>query len=131
MQKIAKDSSLGLFPRGFSGEQTYWTLVGVDGGHESGLIGEDGAIEVARGGFSITPFVIDGERLGNTRSSEFFAYSCGTDYRLGSLNSWAHLDIKQNLDEGYLPMPSVKWTVDGSSKSSLGVPGYRAIGTAR
>ena len=120
LQALAKDSPLGLFPRGFSGEQTYWTLVGVDGGHESGLIGEDGAIEVARGGFSITPFVIDGEKLSNPRSTEFAANSCGMKYRLGSLISWAHLGIKQGLGEGYLPMPSVKWTVEGGSGARSG-----------
>ena len=38
-------------------------LVGVDGGGESGLIGEDGAIELRRAGPSIEPFVIDNGRL--------------------------------------------------------------------
>ena len=85
---IAKDAPRGLFPRGFSGEQAYWTILGIDGGAEQGLIGEDGAIEVAKGGFSIEPFVIvDGKLL-----------------------TWADASIAQSLQDGYLPIPSVDWT---------------------
>src|SRR5690606_37035021 len=42
---IAAQSRKGLYPRGFSGEQPYWTILGLDGGRQQGLIGEDGAIE--------------------------------------------------------------------------------------
>ena len=52
---LAREASRGTYPRGFSGDQSYWTLVGIDGGEESGLLSEDGALEVARGGFSIAP----------------------------------------------------------------------------
>jgi hypothetical protein len=84
---VAKESPRGLFPRGFSGEQAYWTILGIDGGTEQGLIGEDGAVEVAKGGFSIEPFVIvDGKRLG-----------------------WADVAVSQSLQDGYLPIPSVDW----------------------
>ena len=51
------------YPRGFSGEQSYWTLVGIDGGSETGLLSEDGALEVARGGFSIEPLSSTGARV--------------------------------------------------------------------
>lgn len=85
---VAKDSPRGSFPRGFSGEQAYWTILGIDGGREQGLIGEDGAVEVAKGGFSIEPFVIvDGKRL-----------------------SWADAAVSQSLQDGYLPIPSVDWS---------------------
>ena len=55
-----------------------------------GLIGEDGAIEVAAGGFSIEPFV----RVGDT------------------LVTWADAQIAQTLQDDYLPIPSVDWTHD-------------------
>ncbi len=85
---VAKDQPRGRFPRGFSGEQAYWTILGIDGGTEQGLIGEDGAIEVAKGGFSIEPFVIiDGRSL-----------------------SWADVESVQSLQDGYLPIPSVDWS---------------------
>jgi hypothetical protein len=87
IKAIAAQSPRGLFPRGFSGEQPYWTILGVDGGSEQGLIGEDGAIEVAKGGFSIEPFVrVDGELVG-----------------------WADVQATQSLQDGDLPIPGVAW----------------------
>lgn len=91
MLAVAGESRRGLYPRGFHGEQPYWTLVGVDGGGESGLMGEDGAIELRRGGPSIEPFVIDN----------------------GRVVTWADVNITQSLLDGYLPIPSVTWTGDG------------------
>src|SRR5439155_2820677 len=93
-QALARDSPRGSFPRGFSGEQSYWTIVGVDGGSDSGLLSEDGALEVAKSGFSIEPFVRDDSRL----------------------VTWADVDTTQSLRDGYLPIPSVtrrraRWTL--------------------
>jgi len=84
---IAAQARKGLFPRGFGGEQTYWTILGLDGGTQQGLIGEDGAIEVARGGFSIEPFVL-------------------VD---GALANWNDVRMRQSLQDGYLPIPTVHW----------------------
>ncbi len=92
-QALAKDAPRGLYPRGFTGEQPYWTLVGVDGGAESGLLSEDGALEVARGGFAIEPFVLSGSRL----------------------ITWADVKATQSLADGYLPVPSVTWEHPGWS----------------
>lgn len=91
MMAVASESRRGLYPRGFHGEQPYWTLVGVDGGGESGLIGEDGAIELRRGGPSIEPFIIDN----------------------GRVVTWADVNVTQSLADGDLPIPSVLWTGDG------------------
>ena len=90
MRAVAEESRRGLYPRGFVGEQPYWTLVGVDGGGESGLIGEDGAIELRRGGPSIEPFVLDN----------------------GRLVSWADVQIGQSQQDGDLPIPTVTWASD-------------------
>ncbi len=90
MLAVAGESRRGLYPRGFASEQPYWTLVGVDGGGESGLIGEDGAIELRRGGPSIEPFVIDN----------------------GRVVSWADVNVTQGLMAGsdHLPIPDVTWS---------------------
>ena len=49
LASLGADAPRGDLPRAFVGEQNYWTLVGVDGGGErSGLISEDGALEVGR-----------------------------------------------------------------------------------
>jgi hypothetical protein len=90
----AKQVRRGLYPRGFSGEQSYWTIVGVDGGsRDSALISEDGAVEIVRGGFSIEPFLID----------------------RGKLITWADVTTTQSLRDRYLPMPSVRWVANGLS----------------
>jgi len=83
----ARTAPRGTYPRGFSGQQNYWTIVGVDGGHQTGLIGEDGAVELHPGGAAVEPFVvIDGKVV-----------------------SWADVETRQSLREGYLPIPSVTW----------------------
>ncbi|GAB3318485.1 discoidin domain-containing protein [Luteimonas notoginsengisoli] len=87
IRSVATQSRRGLFPRGFSGEQPYWTIVGVDAGSDQGLVGEDGAIEVSRGGFRIEPFVVQDDGLA----------------------SWADVEISQTLQDGYLPIPGVAW----------------------
>ncbi|RZA19237.1 MAG: discoidin domain-containing protein [Lysobacteraceae bacterium] len=87
VKALAAQAPRGTFPRGFSGEQPYWTIVGNDGGSEQGLIGEDGAIEFAKGAPSIEPFVVvDGKLVG-----------------------WSDVDATQSLQDGYLPIPSVHW----------------------
>src|SRR5690606_2881264 len=55
---LAGRAPRGHFPRAFSGEQSYWTLFGVDAAEDSGLLSEDGALEIGRGGASIEPFVV-------------------------------------------------------------------------
>ena len=87
---LAQTAPRGTYPRGFT-EQSYWTLVASDGGAVSGLIGEDGAIEVAKGAFSIEPFVVDGTRT------------------IG----WSDVRATQRLEDGYLPLPHVDWRGDG------------------
>ena len=69
------------------GRAATWTLVGIDGGEQSGLLSEDGALEVSRGGFSIEPFVVAGSRV----------------------VGWADVEARQFLIDGDLPMPGVTW----------------------
>ena len=103
IESAAGDAPRGSFPRGFL-EQSFWTLVGVDGGSHSGLLGEDGALETDRGGPSLEPFVIES----------------------GRVLDWADVEVHQNLPDGYLPMPRVTWSSDDwtleISASALGNP---------
>ncbi|MCA0394594.1 MAG: discoidin domain-containing protein [Proteobacteria bacterium] len=90
IKAVAAQSPRGWFPRGFVGEQPYWTILGLDGGTQQGLIGEDGAVEVGKGGFSIEPFVVvDGRML-----------------------AWSDVATSQSLQDGYLPVPTVHWKHD-------------------
>ena len=87
---LAAESPRGRYPRGFHREQPYWTIVGVEGAAQSGLLSEDGALEVSKGGFSIEPFVVSGEDA-------------------SGLTTWADVEISHALQDGYLPIPSVTW----------------------
>lgn len=91
-QEQAKLAPRGMYPRGFSGEQSYWTLVGADGdASHSALISEDGAVEVGKGGWTIEPMLFAGSKV----------------------IDWATVRSSQRLLESYLPIPSVRWTADG------------------
>jgi len=87
IEAIAKDAPRGTYPRAFSGEQSYWTIIGVDGGPTPGLLSEDGAVEIAPQLGSIEPFLLTDE----------------------GLVTWADVTPQQSLLDGYLPIPSVTW----------------------
>ena len=86
--EIAGDAPRGAYPRGIAGEQPFWTVVGVDDDPREGLLGEDGAIEAGMGKFSVEPFLRHGDRFW----------------------SWSDVRAEQTLEEGYLPIPTVRWT---------------------
>ena len=88
ISSLAKQTRRGCYPRPYLNEQIYWTIVGVDGDTEEGMLSEDGALEVRKGSYSIEPFV-------RTRTGWL---------------TWADVTIGHSLAEGYLPIPSVEWT---------------------
>lgn len=90
-QAIARDAPHGVYPRYFQGEQNYFAVVGADGGgFQEGLLGVDGALEVDKGAFSIEPFL----------------------FADGKLITWNDVESSQELEKGYLPLPSVFWRQD-------------------
>lgn len=87
---VAEGTRRGDYPRAYAHEQSYWTVVGTDGGSEEGLLSEDGAFELRKAAPSLEPFVtVDGR-----------------------VHSWADVAIGQSLRDRYLPMPAVHWTSD-------------------
>ena len=117
---IAADAPRGSFPRYFYEEQSYWTVVGVNGGYHNGLLNEDGLLESDRAGFSIEPFLYSG----------------------GRLTTWADAAPRQSLARGYLPIPSVEWSAGklsllttafayGDSSASTLVARYRVRNTSK
>ena len=90
-QAVAAESPAGAFPKYLHGRQTYWTVVGVDGGEQNALLNEEGLLEVQRGMFSIEPFLnVDGKLL-----------------------AWNAARTSQSLEDGSLPIPSVRWEAEG------------------
>ncbi|HTQ79392.1 MAG TPA: hypothetical protein VMM92_05310, partial [Thermoanaerobaculia bacterium] len=86
---LAKDAPRGDYPRYLTGEQAYWTVVGVDGGADNGLLDEDGRLEAGKGAFSIEPFLYKPED--------------------GSLLRWSDVTATPALVQGDLPIPQVTW----------------------
>ncbi len=86
-QAVAAESPPGSYPKYLYDKQTYWTIVGVDGGEKTALLNEEGQLEIEKGSFSIEPFL----------------------YVDGKLLSWSGVQTRQELDQGYLPIPSVVW----------------------
>lgn len=86
-EEIAREAPRGRYPRATTGEQVYWTIVGVNGDKEEGLFDEDGRLEVGKGAFSLEPFLaVDGQ-----------------------LVTWKDVKSTPSLRDGYLPIPSVVW----------------------
>ncbi|MCA9253517.1 MAG: discoidin domain-containing protein [Phycisphaerales bacterium] len=90
-ESIAAESPRGNFPAYFLKEHAPWTIVGVSGDTNEALVGAYGQVEVKRSGWSLEPFLTIG----------------------GKLQTWADASIKQSLVEGYIPIPSVTWGIDG------------------
>ena len=94
---IAAEQPRGTMPRGFLGEQVYWTVAGVDADSQEGLLSEDGALEAGLGGFTVEPFLlVDGE-----------------------LVTWNDVIGEQSLQNRYLPIPTVTWFHDGPGQDDL------------
>ncbi|MCA1580867.1 MAG: discoidin domain-containing protein [Acidobacteria bacterium] len=106
---LAADAPRGMFPRSFSGEQSYWTVVGVSGDTESALVSEDGAVEPAAGSFSVEPFVSAG----------------------GALSTWADGETRHSLADGDLPIPRVSRNAAGLTldvtAAAIGRPGSATL----
>ncbi len=85
---VAARAPRGRYPRAMLGEMTYWTVVGVDGDSEDGLIDEYGRIELGKGRIAVEPFLRD----------------------RGRTLTWNDVTPTQSLREGQLPVPVVEWT---------------------
>lgn len=85
VERMARGTPRGRYPRTLIGEQCYWTVTGINGGAHEALINEDGAIEPVKKGPSLEPFV----------------------FADGRLFTWADGGATQSLEVGHLPIPRV------------------------
>ena len=84
---VADYYPMGSFPKYFYDKQSYWTITGVSEDLKEALINEQGTIEVDKSSFSIEPFIQINDNL----------------------ITWNDVQLKQSLENKYLPIPSVKW----------------------
>ena len=91
----AEHSTAGHYPRYFSKQASYWTVVGVNNDMKEGMINEDGMVEVDKGLFSIEPMLKMGDSLFN----------------------WSNVNATQSLgfqeNEDFIFRPSVSWPLGG------------------
>jgi hypothetical protein len=84
---IAQREPRGWHPRWLHREQSYWTPIGTSRGTQCALMNEEGMVEVAQGSFSIEPMLSIKDRL----------------------ITWTDVSLRQELKEGWVPVPSVIW----------------------
>ena len=83
-EEVARAAPRGHHPRWLSGEQSYWTPIGISDGRTCAIMNEEGAVEIDRGTFSVEPFVHTGDRL----------------------LTWADGETSLALEEDWIPVPS-------------------------
>jgi F5/8 type C domain len=133
-QAIARDARRGIYPRGMSGEQTYWTVVGIDHDQRESIFGEDGAIETGEDRVGIEPFLRVGEEL-VTWSDVTATQSLparphlGVDHR--DRAAVPQQATRSHLDSGSLPIPSVTWRAPAIELEvtafAIGEPGASSV----
>jgi len=97
-QLAAQKSRPGLYPDVLRNRQTYWTVVGLPHDSEESLLDEYGTFEPKAGSCSITPFIWFENSLHSALDSK---------------------NVNQNLEDDYLPLPSVNWDVSGKVKFNV------------
>ena len=86
LERVAQGSVAGAWPRPLTGQQSYWTVVGLPRDERDALVSEDGSVESRPGGFSLEPFL-------------------HTD---GRLLTWRDGTVSHTLDGGSLPIPTAR-----------------------
>lgn len=86
-QHVAAAEPRGAFPRWLLREQCLWTPVSTPRSAPDALIDEDGRVEFALGSAMIEPMLGVGDRL----------------------YTWADVEVRTALGEGWMPQPSVRW----------------------
>jgi hypothetical protein len=86
-RNVAAGEERGWHPRWLHNEQSVWTPIGTAHGTQCALINADGMVEIGEGTFSIEPML----------------------WIQGRLHTWSDLEPRQELLQGWQPVPSVIW----------------------
>ncbi|MGO9039029.1 MAG: discoidin domain-containing protein [Steroidobacteraceae bacterium] len=84
---IAQAEARGWHPRWLHREQSVWTPIGTSNGTHCALMNDDGMVEVGQGSFSIEPML----------------------WIEGRLFTWTDVTSRQELREGWMPVPAAIW----------------------
>jgi hypothetical protein len=109
LERIAAATEPGAWPRPLTGQQSYWTVVGLPRDERDALFSEDGSIESRPGSYSVEPLI---------RAD-------------GHLLTWRDGKTTHSLDDGSLPIPSAtRTTKDLTLKTTAfatGTPGRSVV----
>src|SRR6202011_2130377 len=83
LERIAAATEPGAWPRQLTGQQSYWTVVGLPRDERDALFSEDGSIESRPGSYSVEPVILAD----------------------GRLLTWRDGKTTHSLDDGSLPIP--------------------------
>jgi hypothetical protein len=109
LERVARASAPGSWPRPLTGQQSYWTVIGIPRDERDALFSEDGNVESRPGGFSVEPFL----------------------HASGKLLTWREGTASHSLDGGWRPTPTSTRTADGLALETTafadGTPGHSVI----
>ena len=86
LEHVAVASAPGMWPRPLTGQQSYWTVLGIPRDERDALLSEDGNVESRPGSFSLEPMITSG----------------------GRLLTWKDASTTHSLDGGWRPIPTVR-----------------------
>jgi hypothetical protein len=110
VQARARDSRRGTYPMWLGRQQEFWTVIGLPDDEVESLLGETGAFEPYKTGFTVLPFVtVDGKTV-----------------------TWSDVSLTQALADAYLPLPTVTWEAEAFTLDITAIPdgSVGASGTA-
>jgi len=82
---MANDFREGIFPKYLNPQKSYFTVTGVNFDRKESMINEEGMVESDKGKFSLEPFIVSNKEL----------------------LTWKESSNKQELVDGYMPIPKV------------------------
>jgi hypothetical protein len=109
LETVSAAEPAGNWPRAFTHQQSYWTVVGLPRDERDASISEDGSIDSRPGSFSLEPFL----------------------FADGQLLTWRDGHVQHALDGGWRPIPEVtRETGDLDLKITTlatGTPGHSVV----
>jgi hypothetical protein len=109
LETVSAAEPAGNWPRAFTHQQSYWTVLGLPRDERDASISEDGSIDSQPGSFSLEPFL----------------------FADGKLLTWRDGHVRHALDRGWRPIPEVtRETGDLDLKITAlatGTPGHSIV----
>lgn len=133
---VARNSSIGNYPRYFLEQASYWTISGVNNDVKEALLSEDGLVEVDKAKFSIEPMVnvVDSlYRWNNVKSSQSLGFSEDGNFSFLPSVSWQCSNLKfttsitSNGEANKSSKLNIRYSFENASNQSKDIEFYLLI----